>query len=74
MCVHSLYYRPQYIYLQTDVCMCVRLLPLMKSGPFCMFIDNAMHCHSACFSLVIERPSVVYWGGLVKGKLRASLF
>lgn len=39
-----------------------------------MFIDKAMHCHSACFSLVIERPSVVYWGGLVKGKLPGSLF
>lgn len=34
-----------------------------------MFIDNAMHCCSVCFSLVIEMPSVAYWGDLVKGKL-----
>lgn len=69
-----------YVCLQVCVCasVCVHVgvLAHEKLGvcPSCLFIDNAMHCHSACFSLVIERPSVVYWGDLVKGKLRGSLF
>lgn len=34
---------------------------------FGMCSDNVMHCLSVCFGFVIERPSVVHWGGLVKG-------
>lgn len=38
-----------------------------KLRVFGMFSDNVMHCLSVCFRFVIERPSVVHWGGLVKG-------
>lgn len=86
MCVHAcmhMYIHHMLVYVSAYICkcacmfVCVFACLLMRRwdcGPSCMFIDNAIHCHSACFSLVIERPSVVYWGDLVKGKLRSSLF